>query len=98
MHIHLLTSTPGSPKSYIQASVLFFPFSDRYLGKPITGHIVEQRLNQVDYIALENIDPASTEEEVHILLLQAIQGAPSAGYQCLFPLYTPELTTPPLLS
>ena len=32
---------------------------------------------------------------IHTLLLQAIQGTQSAGFQCLSPLLTPELTIPP---
>ena len=56
---------------------------------------VELRLNEVDYIVLDNIDPSAIEDEVHDLLLQAIQGAQSAGYCLLSPLSTPELTTPP---
>ena len=61
---------------------------------PTTGHAVEQS-NKGDYVTLENIDPASTEEEIYTLLLQAIQGVQSAGLQCLSPLLTPELATPP---
>ena len=56
---------------------------------------MEQRLNEVDYITLENVDPANTKEEVHALLLQAIEGTQSAGYHLLSPLSMPILTTPP---
>ena len=69
--------------------------SDRDSGAPTVGHAVEQRLNEVDYIPLENIDPANTEEEVHALLLQAIKDTHSAGYHSFSPLHTQELTTPP---
>ena len=56
---------------------------------------VELRLNRIDYVALENIDPIATEDKVHNLLLQAIQGAHSAGYHCLSLLSMPDLAIPP---
>ena len=85
----------GSSKSYEQTSVPSPSPSDRYLGVPTIGHAAEQRLREVYYVALENIDPTTIEQEVHALLLQAIQNAHLVGYQPFSPLSMPALATSP---
>ena len=81
---------------YVLASVPSPAPSDRSSGALNPEHAAELRLNKVDYITLENVDPAAIKAKIHDLLLQAIQDAHSAGYYPLSPLYMPELTTPPL--
>ena len=62
---------------------------------PTIGHIVEQRQNEVGYIILDSIDPSAIEDEVHDLLLQAIQDTHLVGYHPFSSLHIPELITPP---
>ena len=87
-------SLESSP-SYVLASVPSPAPSDRSSGALSPECTAELRSNEVDYIVLDNIDPSATEDKVHDLLLQAIQGALSAGYHWLSSLSMPELTTPP---
>ena len=82
--------------SYILASVPSPAPLDRSLGTLSPEHAVELRLNKVNHVTLENVDPSATEEEIHDLLLQAIQDAQLAEYCPLSPLSTPELAIPPL--
>ena len=91
--VHVQLSLESYP-SYILALVPSPAPSDRSSGVLKTEYAVELRLNEVDYIILDSIDPSATEGEVYALLLQAIQGTPSAGYHCHFPLSMPILTIP----
>ena len=77
--------------SYVPASVPSPALSDRSSSMLRTEHAAKSRLNEVDYVALDNVDPSATEDKVHDLLLQVIH---LTGYHHLSPLSTPELATP----